>query len=502
MERRDFLKAAGLGLAGASLTACASSVSQPLGSMAVRPGQKPKNIIFMVSDGMSQGALSLAEVFCERHLGRRTRWGQLIEDPSAALGLMETYSLNALVTDSAAAASSWGSGSRVMNGAINEFPDGTKLTTIGELVKATGRGMGLVTTASVTHATPAGFAANQASRGDEADIIPQYLDRVDVIMGGGNRFIDPAQRRDGRDVYADFANAGYRVVRQRTEALNAGREGKVLGIFTDGYIPYTVDHMNSPVLRRDVPTLAEMTTIALNSLAQQPNGFLLQVEGARIDHAAHGNDAPGLIWDQVAFDDAVGVVLEWARERGDTLVIVTSDHGNSNPGLTYYDRSFEMFDRMPLATGSISTFIDRARAAGGDQPQPVDVRELVRLISGFEISAEDAKILADTLGGNAPMVINSDMRGLSGIWGQVMGNYNGVHWNCTSHTQDHTLVSATGPGQEHFAGLMKNTECFDILCKLFDIQHKNPVMTLEDAKRHIAAKETSQVYRHFEYMTV
>jgi hypothetical protein len=161
-----------------------------------------------------------------------------------------------------------------------------------------------------------------------------------------------------------------------------------------------------------------------------------------------------------------------------------------------------MFDRMPLATGSISTFIDRARAAGGDQPQPGDVRELVRLISGFEVSAEDAKILADTLGGNAPMVINSDMRGLSGIWGQVMGNYNGVHWNCTSHTQDHTLVSATGPGQEHFAGLMKNTECFEILCKLFDIQHKNPVMTLEDAKRHLAAKETSQVYRHFEYMTV
>jgi Alkaline phosphatase len=81
----------------------------------------------------------------------------------------------------------------------------------------------------------------------------------------------------------------------------------VLGLFYDSHVPYTVDHIHSDELKRTVPTLAEMTRKALEILGDAPNGFLLQVEGGRVDHAAHANDAAGIMWDQLAFDDAIEV---------------------------------------------------------------------------------------------------------------------------------------------------------------------------------------------------
>src|SRR5690606_14792938 len=104
------------------------------------------------------------------------------------------------VTDSAAAASAWGSGSRIFNWAMNMLPDGRALTPIAPLAKRAGRAVGLVTTTRITHATPAGFAAAAPSRNLEDDIAPQYLDVVDVLLGGGRRHFDSAQRRDKRDL--------------------------------------------------------------------------------------------------------------------------------------------------------------------------------------------------------------------------------------------------------------------------------------------------------------
>jgi alkaline phosphatase len=115
--------------------------------------------------------------------------------------------------------------------------------------------------------------------------------------------------------------------------VSGARPQKVLGLFYDSHLPYTIDHIHSDALKRTVPTLAEMTRKALEILGDAPNGFLLQVEGGRVDHAAHANDAASIMWDQLAFDDAVEVVYEFVAKRDDTLMIVTSDHGNANPGL-------------------------------------------------------------------------------------------------------------------------------------------------------------------------
>ena len=167
IARRDWLKTAGLGGATAIITG-----NHLAAETNAAPAKKVRGIVFMVSDGMSPGVLSLAQAYSQLTRNRGTRWWDLLNDRSAARGLMDTASANSLVTDSAAASSAWGGGQRVNNGAINMSPKGKAIDSIATILKKSRPAMriGLVTTATVTHATPAGFAASVAKRADENDI--------------------------------------------------------------------------------------------------------------------------------------------------------------------------------------------------------------------------------------------------------------------------------------------------------------------------------------------
>ncbi|HSP42457.1 MAG TPA: alkaline phosphatase, partial [Luteolibacter sp.] len=177
VARRDWLKLAGLGGLATGITSSAS---------AAKPASRPRpvrGVVFLVSDGMSPGVLTLAEAFSQITRKRGTRWWRMLDERAAACGLMDTAAANSLVTDSAAASSAWGGGQRVNNGQINIDAEGREITPIAAILKkTTAARIGLVTTATVTHATPAGFAANVAKRSDEQLIAPQYLDRVEVIL--------------------------------------------------------------------------------------------------------------------------------------------------------------------------------------------------------------------------------------------------------------------------------------------------------------------------------
>ena len=286
----------------------------------------------MVSDGMSPGVLSLAEAYSQMTRQRTTHWWQLLNNPSATRGLMDNASANSLVTDSAAASSAWGGGQRVNNGSINVKPDGNEVTPIAALLRKKNAAIGLVTTATVTHATPAGFAASISSRTDERLNAPQYLDRVDIILGGGSGYFDSKQRSDQRDLAGDFKKSGYEVVSNRDQLL-AAKGTKLLGTFAKDHLPFSLDRDHDAAIAASVPSLVEMTQAALGRFLAGDKPFLLQVEGARIDHAAHLNDIGALLGDQIAFDDAVAAVLTMTAKHDDILVVVTSDHGNSNPGL-------------------------------------------------------------------------------------------------------------------------------------------------------------------------
>lgn len=480
MNRRSFLQ--GSLLAGGMLGMSSSPLVAEVASHANRA---PRKIIFLVSDGMSQAVPAMAEALSHQVRGKGTAFVELLGDPAVAHGLFDTSSLNALVTDSAAAATAWASGSRVFNGAINYLPDGTELRPIYDVAREARWGTGLVTTTRLTHATPAGFATAVPNRGSEDEIAAQYLQRglADVLMGGGTRHFAPADREDGRDLHAEFEAAGYKVLQVKKQMLTKDMpRPKVLGTFWPTHVPYTLDHMNSDEMKANVPTLAEMTQYALQALTTHHDSFILQVEGGRVDHAAHASDIAGILWDQIAFDDAVRVALEYAANHYDTLVVVTSDHGNSNPGLNGtgggYGKTNECFDHVAKATRSFENMGKEI----GDAASTDQLREVVLAGTGIELTEEEAaKVLAPKA--EASQQLDS----WSGVLGQVLGNHNGTGFCGSSHTQDHVLLAAVGPGQDQYNRLMLNTDNFAILCGMMGVKASNPSMDYDTAKQYLSA---------------
>lgn len=492
--RRGFLTgAAGFAALGAATAATGNTVVVNSVDKARPGGSKPVRVIFLVSDGMSQAVPGMAEQLSRLVRRKPTVWANLLRDPNAARGFFETHSLNSIVTDSAAAATAWGTGSRVANGAICMLPDGTRLTPILQSLKDAGYGTGLVTTATVTHATPAGFAAVQSNRGAEDQIAPQYRGVVDVVMGGGLRNFDPSMRRsDKTDVLAMYREAGYAVVTDRDGALAIpGDTDKALGLFWNGHLPYTIDRDNDAKIAAQVPTLAEMTTKALEMLHHHEKGFFLQVEGARVDHAAHANDAPSMIWDQIAFDDAVQAALDYQRENPDTLIVVTSDHGNANPGINGIGGGYlgtnDAFARIAQAKGSCYIVGDKLRAAGGKLDAET-AGAAVKEVLGIDLDTSEAQLLADIHRAPDEFVeLNAQHRGFFNMMAQIVGNHNSVGWSGSSHTEDWVLISAVGPHQDMFDGLLKNTDFYGRMESVFRHGHENPSLP-ETYKEQFMAK--------------
>jgi alkaline phosphatase len=464
IARRDWLKSAGLCGATALLGTAHSAAQTP----PPRSG-KVRGVVFMVSDGMSPGVLQLAESFSLLTRKRGTEWWRLFNDPAAARGLMDTASANSMVTDSAAAASAWGGGQRVNNGAINISTQGKAIEPVAALLKksAPATRIGLVTTATVTHATPAGFASSVAKRDQEIDIAPQYLERVDVILGGGSGFFDAAKRPDKRDLRGDFAKAGYAIASNRDQLL-AAKDKKLLGTFTHGHLPFSIDRDHDAKLAARVPTLAEMTDAALSRFLEDGKPFLLQVEGARIDHAAHLNDIGALLGEQLAFDDAVAKALAMTAGHKDILVVVTSDHGNANPGLNGmgmgYAESTQRFQRIARFKASHERmFNDWNKLKGGNVAQ---LTGLVESALGLVLREQEAAALHDILGSRDVVEWNHLLEKPEGLLGQFTGNHTAIGWTGTTHTADNTLVSATGPQAARFSGIVKNTDVFTHLMEM------------------------------------
>lgn len=469
-SRRDFLKTGALSTAafGSGILGGAMKKSQKKSVLG-----EAKNVIFLVSDGMSSGTLALADLVKQSERGEKTHWVQLYEsDKDYHRGLMDMASLNSIVTDSAAASSSWGCGKRINNGGINWGPDDEPYKPIHKIFKDAGKATGLVTTARLTHATPAGFSVNVPQRGMEDEIAVQYYDReYDLLLGGGESQFSPESRMDGRDLFSEFEQKGYTVVKNKTELQQATLDGKILGTFYDSHLPYSVDHRTLPELQEGVPTLAELTDAALKRLDQHQNGFIIQIEGARVDHAAHGNCPSGLIYDQIAFDDAVKTVMDFTEDREDTLVILTTDHGNGNPGLGAYGPGYRhsplMLDTIKEYKHSFEWIHDQLGISWADTEVPDHVtvnrvRELIEYASSTLISEEEAIMAYKSLTGEfrAPFQNRS---GKEGVFSGILANYNGISFISTTHTADYVEIASWGPGSDRIPTFVRNTDLFDLM---------------------------------------
>lgn len=460
MKRRDFFRNSSFAFLGTSLLNSNSVwAANPLRKV---PDSGAKNIIFMVSDGMSTGTLNMASLLLRRKEGRQSHWLRLYEEQKVSRALMDTASANSLVTDSAAASSSWGGGVRVNNGSLNVGPDGTLYKPILQKFKAAGKAVGCVTTVPITHATPAGFSVNSAKRNDMDEIATRYLSlRFDVMMGGGREHFMAESRKDKQDLVGSFRESNYRVITGRSELMKASPDENkpLLGIFCEGGLPYSLDRAQDKAAQENIPTLAEMTKKAIERLNRNKNGFVMQVEGGKVDWAAHANDAGALLYDQVAFDEAVKVALDFAEKDKETLVVLTTDHGNANPGLFYGSNANKNFDTLQHYRHTNDWVLNGINR----NFSPKQVVERIEYAQGWVAREEEA----------AELLKHYNQLDESGLYNprklpfrylaQIQEQRTSIGWGAMDHSGDFVELAMYGPGSELLKPFVKNTDLHNFM---------------------------------------
>lgn len=481
LDRRRFLSlstlAASAGAVGCAHTRTADPAATRAELPAPRPARlgdgAPRRIIHVVADGMSHGTLSCADQLSRHERNRPLTWINLLQQPDVHTAFMDMRSLDSIVTDSAAASSSWGCGRRVRNGTLNVTSKGRPLLPLMHLFRQAGWKRGLVTTTEVTHATPAGFTVCVDSRGDGAEIAHQYLTRrLDLLLGGAQDHFDPAKRKDKRNLFAEFAWEGYYLAKSRDELQAAPTDQPWLGTFATGHLPYTLDTRSDPQAQKKIPTLAEMVDLALRKLGRHEH-FLLQIEGGRVDHGAHNNDAAATLREMIALDEAIDLVVDFQRRHPETLVVMTTDHGTANLGLNgmgdNYRDSPKRFRSLAGIKASFPVILDRLKKSKSEKDSAAILTEL----TGYKIDARKlTRFLPFVAGKGNPLFdgMKSDTAGL----GQLLANHTGISFTSGAHTSDYVPLVAWGPGASRFRGLIRNTDVFEAYTDFASIDYRNP----------------------------
>jgi alkaline phosphatase len=461
-SRRQFIK--GIGLTGVAATLGASNAAA--GRVRVRQpkSQNAKNLIFLVVDGMCTGTHSFAHHWSLRNRKTPLNWMQVFEQPGLTRALQDTASASSPVTDSAAAASAWGCGQRVMNGALNTDANGNALTPLLTHAKAAGKATGLVTTCRVTHATPAGFAANVEKRGMESEIARQYYEReVDVMLGGGLRHF---QGDKALTQVSGFKEKGYRFVQSKTELDAQSGQSKLLGLFSKSHVPYAIDRNNDAALA-EVPSLPEMFRAALKSLSQSKDGFVLQVEGGRVDHAGHVNDPAAILHELLEFDDCIPIALEYLKNDPDTLLIITTDHGTggcqlNGAGSAYVD-SGPALERINDMTASFEALEHQFKATGQFDA------DVFTAATGIVPTEKQASAIQATMDDPETTYLSSAM---TGIVAKQLAEKTAVGWTSNNHTSESVDIFAFGPGSEQIAPFIQNNELFSVMTEALGLKAK------------------------------
>lgn len=452
-SRRKFLQVSGLASAASLLSGCQANQSAEAPSSG-----RAKNLIFLMVDGLCNGTLGLAHHWKLRNVGERLHWMQLYDRPDFHRCFQDTASASSPVTDSAAAASSWGSGQRVMNGSVNVDASGKQLKPILSYAKEAGKKTGLVTTCRITHATPAGFATNVHDRYMEDEIARQYMEReIDVLLGGGSRHFVQTQK-DGShlDYLSIFQSRGYDIALNRSELSLHPSNRRLLGLFSKSHVPYAIDRKNDPALS-EVPSLTEMFEAALARLSGTENGFVLQVEGGRVDHAGHANDPGAILHEFLEYDACIPIALEYIRKHPDTMLIVTTDHGTGGCQLDgqgdRYNDSGPALDRINQLNFSFEWLQKRFEARG--QFDAATLEEALHI----EATTEQGTLVQKALDEEAKYLSGA----LSAAFGRQLKQMTSVGWSSSKHTSECVDLFAFGPHATNVPAFINNYEIFGIM---------------------------------------
>ncbi|CCO24723.1 alkaline phosphatase [Maridesulfovibrio hydrothermalis] len=469
----------------------------------VYKGQPAKYIFLFIGDGMGFPQKGATEAFTGE---------QLMMNTFPAQGMTTTYAADRFITGSAAAATSLASGQKTNIGMLGMDPGQNHVKSIAEMAKASGKKVGIVSSVSIDHATPAAFYAHVPTRGQYYDIdIALAESGFDFFGGGGLK--DPLnKKKNSRNFKGDalevIKTAGYKVVTDKDEFLALKpADGKVISwnnwLQDSKALPYAMDMGPEDI------TLPEFTGKAIEML-DNPEGFFLMVEGGKIDWACHANDAAAFIHNTISFDDSVKKAVEFAKKHPkETLIVVTGDHecGGLTLGFagTKYASHFNALKPQDVSFQKFSDEVvklwkkEHKNGASFEFFQPTithffglefdgDAKKNPMVVKGYQLAMlKDAYArtmkgekkfkdpeLYNLYGGYDPLTVSIT---------HVLNNNAGLGWTSFKHTGVPVATSAMGVGSDSFNGYYDNV---DVAYKLMSIMGIAPKVYSKNSKVKVA----------------
>lgn len=487
---------------------------------------QPKYVFFFLGDGMASAQIQATEAYLTTVNGGSATLAADLLKPENRLnmtkmpvqGMQTTYDTYALMTDSASAGTAFASGLKTKSGVINMNPENQTAcySSVAELAHKSGKKVGIITSVSLDHATPASYYASVSNRGYMNNIATQLAETGYEFFGGGGLVAPTGPARSGdtnNDVWSLLTANGYTVIKDSAAilALKTDPKDKVVAInpTLDGSqaMPYAIDRPDTNL------SLQEMTEVAIASLlgddrrnawgkhGPKDKGFFLMVEGGKIDWACHANDAVATVGDMLDFDAAVKVALDFAkRHPSETLVVVTGDHetggmtvGHATTGYTaYYDRllgqknSYEHFQANQWAqhkqAKSEAVCATDVKTNADDLAKDTDLLALIE--TAFDLKWSDLndyqkEKLEDAYDRSMCKVNDNSAAENTLLYGSyepivvtlthILNERASIGWTSYSHTGVPVPVYAQGRQADRFAGFYDNTDIAKRLAQIMSL---------------------------------
>ncbi len=436
------------------------------------PKKKAKNVILFIGDGMGIATITAARIYDGQSRGESGEENNLSFDTFPNVALVKTYNTNQQVPDSAGTATAMNTGTKTRAGVIGVGPAAhlgdcseglaNRLTSMGEIAKANGKGLGIVTTTRITHATPAAVYAHSAQRDWEddraipeaergkgcTDIAAQLMATpFDIALGGGTaNFVGKAKGGKRLDDAADLPAAwaaktgGIYVTDTAGLAATRGGKGPVLGLFTPSHMNFMLDRKADST----EPTLTDMTVAAIDRLKTQKGGYYLMIEGGRIDHGHHAGKAGYALAEAQEFSRAIAKALSMVDLK-DTLVLVTADHSHTLTFAGYPSRGNPI---LGLVSGN-----DARGEPTGEPTKAADGQPYTTL--GYQNGPGAVRQLPRPAPETGPTATQQAL--------VPTGDEGSAYGVVETHGGEDVALFAAGPGADNARGVIEQNRIFDII---------------------------------------
>lgn len=433
-----------------------------------------KYVFYFIGDGMGVNQVNGTEMYRAEQQNGQIGTLPLLFTQFPIAGMATTFSKTNSVTDSAAAGTALASGTKTYNHAIGVGVDKNALESVAEKAHKSGKKVGVATSVSIDHATPAAFYAHQADRGMAYEIALD-LPKANFDFYAGSGFVSPtttSAKKEAPSIFPIFEKAGYTLSRGYADyKAKAGKAQKMILMQKEDKsvyaLPYAIDR------KSDDLTLEQITESAINFLTKgKNNGFFLMVEGGKIDWACHGNDAATVFNEVVDMDNAIKIAYEFYKKHPkETLIVVTADHetGGIALGTGDYALNLKVLQYQKHSVDELSAEISKLRRSKGNKVTWEEMKTFLGETMGFwkevPVTWEQEKKLHDEY--EKSFVKNkvelseslyAKSEPMAARAKEVLNEIAMVSWASGSHSAGYVPVYAVGKGAELFIGKMDNTD--------------------------------------------